>query len=449
MTEQKRQSRVTEYLLIAALVYLVVTVLFPAKKDESSTPQNAPSVTMIAQASTFRLGTHPVLVVKNPAVRNVNQGWMPWVSYQWCKITGGDCAAQEPRSFGPTVSVASKCPEPPVGVSYAKEGASAGEARTSKDTVIPCEPVKDILPGTEEAISLAPWKYSVFQDVGTYTVRLPVTIQPEAGSGGVVKAASGTTLTATFQVAEPNAFVKLFRALVTKPLLNLLLLIGALPGHSLALAIIVLTLIVKLILFIPTQHAMEGQKKMQLLQPKLEAVRAKYPNDPQKVNEETMKLWKEHGVNPLQSCLPLLLQFPLLIGLLYVVQDGAKIALAREYIYGFNQSLPWDFNMSLFGIDLTKPEVIIFPILLIVLQFFQMKLSFVIADKKKAKEVEKAEEKPGNPMAMQQTMMQYVLPLMIGFFALRFPAAVALYWGVSTLFAIGQQVIVNKEHIRA
>lgn len=446
MTAQKRPSRITEYLLIFALVYIVVTVFFPAQKPDA--PAQTTPVTLQAQSETFRIGTHPVLVLKNPAVRSVNQGWLPWIAYKWCTFTGGDCTAQEPRSFGPSVLIASKCPSPPVGVSYAKADGSS-ETRTSNETVVPCEPVTTVLPGEEKQISMAPWKYSIFDDVGTYTVTLPVQIQPEEGIGGG-GAASGTTLTATFAVAEPNAFVKLFRALVTKPILNAMVFVGGItPGHSLALAIVLITLVIKFILFLPTQHAMEGQKKMQLLQPKLEAVRAKYPNDPQKVNEETMKLWKEHGVNPLQSCLPLLLQFPLLIGLLYAVESGANMALAREYIYGFNQNLSWSFNNSLFGIDLTTPEVMIFPVLLVVLQFFQMKLSFAIADKKKAKEVEKAEETPGNAMAVQQKMMTYVLPLMIGFFALRFPAAVALYWGVSTLFAIGQQVIVNREHIRA
>lgn len=448
MTAVKRSSRIPEYLLIFALVYIVVTVFFPS--DNKDAPARQQSVTLSAQSETFRIGTHPVLLLKNEATRSENQGWGAWITYQFCKVTKGECSGLEPRFYGPTVTVASQCPKPPVSVSYAKEGASAGETRTSEETVVPCEPVKTVLPGTTEQISLAAWKYSLFGDIGTYDVSLPVRIQPETQSGGVVAAASGTTLTATFKVAEPNAFVKLFRALVTKPILNTMIFIGGLlPWHSLALAIVIITVIIKLILFIPTQHAMEGQKKMQLLQPKLEAVRKKYPNDAVKVNEETMKLWKEHGVNPMQSCLPLLLQFPLLIGLLYVVEAGANLALSREYVYGFNQNLSWSFNTFFFGIDLTKPEVWIFPVLLVVMQFFQMKLSFAIADKKKAKEVEKAEETPGNPMALQQNLMLYVLPLMIGFFALRFPAAVALYWGVSTLFAIGQQIIVNREHIRA
>jgi membrane protein insertase Oxa1/YidC/SpoIIIJ len=81
-----------------------------------------------------------------------------------------------------------------------------------------------------------------------------------------------------------------------------------------------------------------------------------------------------------------------------------------------------------------------------------MKLSFSIQKRKKAKQdvidVGDKEKSAASPEAMQQKMMLYGLPLMIGIFALRFPSAVAVYWGVSTLFAIGQQMIVNREHLR-
>ena len=104
--------------------------------------------------------------------------------------------------------------------------------------------------------------------------------------------------------------------------------------------------------------------------------------------------------------------------------------------------------------DLLQPNFFILPPLLVILQFLQMKLTFAIADRKKAKnanvvEVKKKGEKdPASAMQMQQKMMLYLLPLMIGFFALKFPAAVSVYWGVTTLFGIGQQMIVNREHLR-
>jgi YidC/Oxa1 family membrane protein insertase len=166
-----------------------------------------------------------------------------------------------------------------------------------------------------------------------------------------------------------------------------------------------------------------------------------------------MKLWKEHKINPLQSCLPLLLQFPVLIGLFYVIKEGSVLEGSRHLIYPAFQHVDWMFETMFLGLDLTKPSLWIFPPLLVVLQFLQMKLSFYVADKKKAKQIEKIEHggvKTAEKTAqdVQQKVMQYALPLLIGFFALRFPAAVAVYWGVSTLFAIGQQIIVNREHIR-
>jgi membrane protein insertase Oxa1/YidC/SpoIIIJ len=99
------------------------------------------------------------------------------------------------------------------------------------------------------------------------------------------------------------------------------------------------------------------------------------------------------------------------------------------------------------------PNLWFFPPLLVVLQFVQMWLSFRIADKKKAKQIDKIEHggvqtAEKSAQEMQQRIMMYVLPLMIGFFAIRYPTAVALYWGISTLFAIGQQIIVNREHLK-
>jgi YidC/Oxa1 family membrane protein insertase len=183
---------------------------------------------------------------------------------------------------------------------------------------------------------------------------------------------------------------------------------------------------------------------MQMLQPKLEELKKKYPNDPKKQQEETMKLWKEHNINPFSSCLPLVIQFPVLIGLLYVIRDATHLDLVRHLIYPVYQNLSWSFDTQFLWLDLLKPEWIVLPITLVVLQFLQMKLTFAI-QKKKTKSDAAAPSASAN---MQQKVMLYALPIMIGVFALQFPAAVSLYWGVSTLFAIGQQMIVNREHLR-
>jgi YidC/Oxa1 family membrane protein insertase len=422
MAESKsKNSRFLDYGIAFALIYIVsqlaISHFFPPV-DKTAVA----NVSMKAQASTVRLGAAAaIIVVKNDTKQ--------------------------------TLTIPSRCPLPPFDfftvTSKTDSSAIALTPITASGTAVPCTQVaaiQPILPGKSEKIALNPWKYSAFANVGTYEVRLPASAM--LGSGSALKTASGGMVSTRFAVIEPNAFIKLFRAVLTKPFLNFMVLVASiLPNHSLGIGIIILTILVKLLLFIPTQHALEGQKKMQMLQPKLEAVKKQYKDNPKRMQEETMKLWKEHKVNPLQSCLPILVQFPVLIGLLYVIRDSSNIALSHDLIYPVYQHLSWNFNTSFLGLDLTQPNMYIFPPLLVVLQCIQMKLSFMIADKKKAKQIEKAEVKTG--MELQQNIMQYALPLMIGFFALSFPSAVALYWGISTLFAIGQQLIVNREHIKA
>jgi YidC/Oxa1 family membrane protein insertase len=300
-------------------------------------------------------------------------------------------------------------------------------------------------PGASAQVDLGPWKYSLFSKLQTYEVRLPSEAKLVSASGAVLPTSG--TLAARVTLYEAGPFTKLFRAFVTKPFLNFLIFVASiLPGHSLGVAIIILTLVVKFLLYLPTQHSLEGQKKMQKAQPLLDEIRHRYKDDPKRMQEETMKVWKEHGINPFQSCLPLLIQLPVLIGVFYVVRDGSVLALSRHLIYPFYQHLDWTFGTTFLGLDLLKSNAFLFAPLLVVLQFIQMKLSFAIARRKREQvggakpstEAEKSQQ-------LQQKMMLYGLPLMIGVFAFQFPAAVSLYWGVSTVFAIGQQLVVNRK----
>jgi|CXWL01.1.fsa_nt_gi YidC/Oxa1 family membrane protein insertase len=415
-----KKSRYLDYAIAFVLVYvlsqLVMRQFFPAAPTADTMV-----VTLQPQSINVRLGAAAnTIIVKNTTAQ--------------------------------TLTLSSRCPEPPFDVFSVTDSQTPQEKITplvAGGTVIPCAEIpalEPLLPGKSMSVALNPWKYSLFAHAGTYEVRLPASVR--LGSGAALNTASGEAISTRFRVVEPNGFIKIFRAVITKPFLNFLVLVASiLPDHNLGVGIIILTILVKFLLFIPTQHALEGQKKMQLLQPKLEAVKKQYKDNPQRMQEETIKLWKEHKVNPLQSCLPILVQFPVLIGLFYVIRDNASLAMSQELLYPAYQHLSWNFSTQFLGLDLTLPNVWIFPPLLVVMQFLQMKLSFVIADKKKAQQIEKAEAATG--LEMQQKVMLYVLPFMIGFFALKFPSAVSLYWGISTLFAIGQQMIVNREHIKA
>jgi YidC/Oxa1 family membrane protein insertase len=404
MADKKPSSRLWDFLVILAVVYLAVEFgmrwFFPSQPD---TTQSAPVVLQM-QDATVSVGTAPLVTVRNNTdlpLALVTDNCLPFAVY---RVEGTDKTLLE--------------------------GEPEGE----------CTPPASVPAGKAEKITLAPWTFSLFGEQGTYELQL---LQ---GTGSAV---TGTGAVATLTVGDPGIVAKIFRAFITKPLLNALIFIASIvPQHDLGVSIILLTLIVKLILFIPTQHALEGQKKMQLLQPKFEAVRREFKDNPTKMNEETMKIWKEHKINPLQSCLPLLVQFPVLIGLFYVIRNGANLGLSRHLLYPVYQNLSWTFDQHFLGLDLTKPYVWIFPPLLVILQFLQIKLSLVIADKKKAKEIAaKTTPAADTPQEVQQKVMLYILPLVIGFFSLSYASALSIYWGISTLFAIGQQLLVNREHL--
>lgn len=295
-----------------------------------------------------------------------------------------------------------------------------------------------IEPNATVKYSLAPWKYSYFAEVGTY--RLSMTNNNEV-------------IQTQFTLSEPGAITGLFRAFITKPLLNALVFVASItPGYNLGVAIVIVTVLIKILLFFPTQSALKSQRKLQAIQPKIDALRTKHKDDPQALNKATLELWRTEKVNPFQSCLPLLLQFPVLLGLFFVVRDGSILKLSQHLLYTPFQNLPWSFGTNFLWLDLTVPNIYVLPLLLVVLQFAQLKLSFAhskaktdIVDVTPAKDKKKPDMV--NAAEMQKKVMLYVLPLMIGFFAIQFPAAVSLYWAVSTIFAIGQQFIVNK-HVK-
>ena len=415
MSTPSRRSSLFRFVLIFVLVYLITQSTFKYFfPDQYGDPKDVTGVTLRAQDRTVKGDHHPILLIENATEKDL--------------------------------LLDNRCPMPPVDVWKINENDIPLQLIT-EETALPCVPLTVVPAGKTATVDLAPWKYSLFDEYGTYEVELPVSEGVEVGASENSQYREGVI--ARFSIYEAGIFTQLFRTFITKPLLNFLILIASLlPDHNLGLAIIIVTIIIKLILFIPTQHAMEGQKKMQDIQPKMDELKKKHKDDPKKLQAATMQLWKENKVNPMQSCLPMLIQFPILIGLFFTIRDGSILALSQHLLYEPYQNLPWTFGTNFLGIDLSTPNAYIFPPLLMVLQFVQMKMSFAISKKKqesKAKPAKKKEEKTGmSQQEMQQKMMLYGLPLMIGFFAITFPAAVALYWGVSTLFAIGQQLVVNR-----
>jgi len=290
-------------------------------------------------------------------------------------------------------------------------------------------------------VSFPEYNTELFNTPGNYRLEWQMT------SGDDTK----TLTSAEFEVKEAGWLRKLFRLTITQPLFNgLVALIEVLPTHSLGWAIVLLTIGVRLLLFLPNQKAMKSQRKLQKLQPHIQALRKKHKENQQTIAMETMGLYKKHKINPMSSCLPMLLQMPFLIGIYSVVKDGLSPHL-NHLLYPFHSDVDLSIvNTHFAGLDLTIPNVLVLPILVAAAQFVAIKLSMSAAKKNQpAKTVEKKKtDKDAAPdmtaqMEQMQKMMLWLMPLMIGFFTATFPAAVGIYWLTSTVFGIGQQKLVN------
>ena len=244
--------------------------------------------------------------------------------------------------------------------------------------------------------------------------------------------------------------VHLWELVVKQPVAWLLdTIYGSLQGVPVAetigaygVAIIVVTIIIRLLLaplqqfqLITQRRTMTEQRK---LAPEVAELRKKLKKDPQKLNAEMMKLYQEHGVNPLGGlvgCLPLVVQIPILTALYYVFQGFAKAGHPPQpflFVPNLND-IPMQHTLFT-GLPIPSPEFLIFPLFAAITTFVQSKML--------------QQPPPVNPteqelqtQQMQRTMV-WLSPLMIGYFALQVPAGLGLYWFVGNLVSIIQQYFV-------
>jgi len=227
-----------------------------------------------------------------------------------------------------------------------------------------------------------------------------------------------------------------------RPLFNLLVgITNLLPTHSVGLAIIAVTVLIR-ILLLPSaihqaRHMHNNQQKMTGLKDKLKEINEKFKDDQTKKAEATMKLYKEAGVNPLGGCLPLLIQLPILIALYRVFLIGLG-SDTWHYLYSF-VSDPQSIQMMFFGVNLGEPSLLL-GIIAGLAQFFQMRY-LTSATPPPAPG---GNEDSAKMMASFQKNMMYIFPVMTVFIAMQLPSALALYWLVATVFAIGQQYFIKR-----
>lgn len=206
------------------------------------------------------------------------------------------------------------------------------------------------------------------------------------------------------------------------------------PGHSTALAIILLTVIIRLILLPSSLKAARLQVKNLELQPKINKLRAEI-KDPKEQSQALMQLYKDENVSPFGSCLPLLIQMPVLIVLYQVFRSGLS-ASGYSGLYHF-VSRPSSINTMFMGLDLSKPNPWVLPIVAAVLQYFLSKMMMPPKPK--------TETDQNDPAAIMSKQMMYMLPLFTLVAGRAMPAALVIYWIITTVFSIGQQSYVNRE----
>ncbi len=263
----------------------------------------------------------------------------------------------------------------------------------------------------------------------------------------------------------------MFTTFIAQPVFNLLVLIYAiLPGHNFGLAVIIFTLIVRLLLWPLVRKQLHQTKAMRKLQPELRRIKKESKGDRQKESVAVMALYKEHGVNPFGSLGMLIIQLPILIalydGLRRVVDNPHQIV---SFAYPALQHLPWMqhlsqnihlFDGTLFGaIDLTRAALgssVYWPALILavgsaVMQYLQSKqllvtdknarsLRQILRDAGKGNQADQAEIS-----AATAGLTRYFIPIMVLLVTVRLASALSLYWFVGGLIAFAQQSFVLRE----
>lgn len=203
------------------------------------------------------------------------------------------------------------------------------------------------------------------------------------------------------------------------PLSWLITYFATVTGEDYGLAIIIVTLIIRLALLPLMIKQTKSTKAMQALQPEMTKLREKYSSKDQatqqKLQQEMMQMYQKHGVNPLAGCLPIFVQMPILIGFYHAIMRTVEIK---------QHSFLW--------FDLGHPDPIyLLPLLAGVTTFIQQKISMV-----------------GMPANPQMSMMLWLMPIMIIVFAINFPAALSLYWVVGNIFSIAQTYFIKGPEIK-
>lgn len=234
---------------------------------------------------------------------------------------------------------------------------------------------------------------------------------------------------------------EIFNLILLRPMLNVLLLLysvlhGVVPYGSFALAIAIVTVLLRLITQPFMAKQLQSSKKMNELQPQLKELEKKYGKDRERLAQEQMKLYKENGINPMAGCLPMLLQMPIWIALyqsimLLLGRSPAQLLALSKHVYNLgifaNLSSLFPLASQFLWLDLGQPDrLFIIPILVAATQWVQQKMMTPATS---------ADSGDSAQAQMSQSMLM-MMPLMFGFITMNLPSGLGLYFVISSLIGI-------------
>ena len=230
----------------------------------------------------------------------------------------------------------------------------------------------------------------------------------------------------------------MFETLLYQPIYNLIIsLYNLVP--DMGVAILLITILIKVVLYPLTTKSIKAQKSLTELQPKMEEVKKKHKDNQQQLAQETMKLYKEHKVNPFGSCLPVLVQLPIFIALYWVLRD-IFVLDKSGLLYTF-VSQPESINPITLGFFNLSDTSFVLAILAGAAQFWQAKMF----SKKRAPKAAKEGGKDENMMSTMYKQMLYFMPAFTVIIGMGLPAGLTLYWFLSTLSTAVQQDIIFRK----
>lgn len=230
----------------------------------------------------------------------------------------------------------------------------------------------------------------------------------------------------------------IYHAVLYQPILNLLVGLYDILFNDFGLAILALTVIVRGLLWPLSHKALENQKAMLDIQPKIKEIQAKYKDNKEEQAKAMMAVYAEHKVSPFSSCLPLLIQLPLFIALYQVLSAGLK-SQGLNGLYAFVPNPGTISTLSLGFLDLSQRSIPL-AVLAAGAQYVQAKMM-----QRKDVKVHGEESKDEDTMAIMNKQMLYMMPAMTLFIGWNLPAGLTLYWLLTNLAMILQQKLAFKK----